>query len=699
MTVSDSALESAPTQVEMINPGVASSLVIKNTPSGIIAGIAFSIEVDGVDDFLNLATSFGGPVTVGVVNGSGGTLTGDVTATATGGVANFTSLYYDTSGSVSLSASSSSGTADLTSPPTGSIPVSPAPADHFVVTTSFAPQDVAGTVGTVTVTAEDQFNNPASSGTNQYEGTLDLDNTDALATGMPTSYSLTAGDAGSHTFTNVVLETAGAQTITATDSLDGSITGTEIVTVVPGAVKGFAVTTTFANPDAAGVVGTVTVTAEDAFGNTDGTGPNQYLGTVGLTSTDSQGSGLSASHAFTAINAGTYTFSAVALKTAGAQTLTATDSLDLTKSGAVAVNVVPSSARKLVVTTNFPISDVAGTAGTVTVTAEDAYNNPVSGGPYLYLSKVNLTETDSLATGLPPSYTFTAGDAGSHTFSGGVLKTAGMQTITATDSVNNAIAGAATINVVPAVVKEFVINTSFAEPDVAGTVGTVVVTAVDTYGNTVGSGPNQYEGTASLASTDGRATGLPASHVFTTSDAGSFTFMDVALKTAGAQVITATDFAKPGISGTKSVTVTAAPAARLVITTPPPDPIIAGQVFSVVVSAEDRFQNVDTTFHGEVTISLPGDPSLTTTVQAKNGVATFTGLIVNSAAEVGQAIAATSGGLEAGTSSPIAVIFPPPFSLHPRSSRNSRSRFNCTTRKARKQENPSPASSSGSAPR
>ena len=309
------------------------------------------------------------------------------------------------------------------------------------MTTTFANPDVAGTVGTVTVTAEDQFGNVAGSGTNQYEGTVDFSNTDVLATGVPTSYTFTAADAGSHTFTNVVLKTAGIQTITATDSVDNTITGATTVDVVPGAVNDFVVTTTFANPDVAGTVGTVVVTAQDAYGNTDGSGPDQYVGTVELTSTDSQAAGLPASHVFSAADAGSYTFASVVLKTAGAQTITATDSVNHTITGAVSVNVVPAAAQDLVVTTNFAISDVAGTAGTVTVTAEDAYNNRVSSGPNQYSGKVNLSDTDSLATGLPPSYTFTAGDAGSHTFASVVMKKAGMQSITATDSVNNTIAG------------------------------------------------------------------------------------------------------------------------------------------------------------------------------------------------------------------------------------------------------------------
>ena len=89
--------------------------------------------------------------------------------------------------------------------------------------------------------------------------------------------------------------------------------------------------------------------------------------------------------------------------------------------------------------------------------------------------------------------------------------------------------------------KDFVATTSFANPDVAGTVGTVTVTAKDSYGNTVGTGPNLYLGTVDLSSTDDQAAGVPASHTFTAADAGSYTFTGVELETAGTQTITATD--------------------------------------------------------------------------------------------------------------------------------------------------------------
>ncbi len=156
------------------------------------------------------------------------------------------------------------------------------------------------------------------------------------------------------------------------------------------------------------------------------------------------------------------------------------------------------------------------------------------------------------------SYTFTTGDAGAHTFLNVVLKTAGSETISATDSVRPLyLRHQPPVDVVPAAVKDFVVTTSFGSPDVAGTVGTVTVTAKDAYGNTVGSGANEYEGTVILKSTDGQAVGVPASHAFTLTDAGTYAFMGVILKTAGAQTITATESVSPGMVGTDVVTVVA----------------------------------------------------------------------------------------------------------------------------------------------
>ncbi len=575
-----------------VTPGPAAELIVKRPPTGIVAGIGFPLEVDAVDTYSNVATSYSGSVTIDVVSGQG-SLTGSVSAMAVNGVANFSNVTCDTSGSISIGASATSNGNTISSPPSGSAPivVNPGAVTHFLVTSTFANPDVAGSAGTVTVTAEDQNDNVVGSGPNQYLGIVELGSTDIQGTGLPATYTFTAGDAGSFTFTGVTLKTAGNEKIAARDSVNTTITGQAAVDVVPAQVDNFVVTTNFASQDVAGTSGTVTVTAEDLYQNVVGNGPNLYLGTVNLAGTDAQASGLAASETFTAGDAGSYTFTGVTLKTAGSQTITATDSQNSALAGQIVVAVVPAPVRDFVVTTDFASTDVAGTTGTVTVTAQDQYHNTVGSGPNQYLGTVDLANTDPQASGLPSSYTFTAGDAGSHTFASAILKTAGSQTITATDSHTTSITSQVAVDVVPGQVHNFVVTTNFPNLDVAGTAGTVTITAEDLYHNTVGSGPNLYLGTVDLDSTDAQAAGLPASETLTVGDDGSFTFMGVTLKTAGSQTITATDSQNSAITGQAAVAVVPSQVHDFVITTNLPNPDVAGTVGTVTITAEDIYHN------------------------------------------------------------------------------------------------------------
>jgi hypothetical protein len=102
------------------------------------------------------------------------------------------------------------------------------------------------------------------------------------------------------------------------------------------------------------------------------------------------------------------------------------------------------------------------------------------------------------------------------------------------------------------------------------------------------------------------------------------------------------------------ISVNAAPATQLVVTTPPPDPFAAGQAFNLVVSAEDPYGNLDLTYSGNVTISVPNDPGFTTTTQAKNGVATFVGLTLPATAD-SEAVRAATTGLSAAVTNPLNV--------------------------------------------
>src|SRR5262249_32606428 len=128
---------------------------------------------------------------------------------------------------------------------------------------------------------------------------------------LPANATLTSGT-GSF---SVTLKTAGSQTVTATDTTTSSITGSATSTENPRAAS-TCTATGAPSPLTAGSSTSVTVTARDAFGNT-ATG---YAGTVRFTSSDGQAT-LPANATLTS---GTGSFS-VTLKTAGSQTVTATD--------------------------------------------------------------------------------------------------------------------------------------------------------------------------------------------------------------------------------------------------------------------------------------------------------------------------------------------------------------------------------------
>ena len=190
--------------------------------------------------------------------------------------------------------------------------VVPGAVHDFLVATSLHSPDVAGTSGTVTITARDLYGNIDGAGPNLYRGTVDLSSTDIQLAGLPSTYAFSGGDLGVHVFSNVVLETAGLQSFTATDAGSSMITGTSPqVTVIPAAVHSVVVTTTFANPDVAGTPGTVTVTAIDSYGNTrrQRLPYHQCRGTVDLTSTDGLESGLPSSYSFVPGDTGSHTFS------------------------------------------------------------------------------------------------------------------------------------------------------------------------------------------------------------------------------------------------------------------------------------------------------------------------------------------------------------------------------------------------------
>jgi hypothetical protein len=236
-------------------------------PSTVALGAAMSpaptvniLETDTLLTSSNTDAVNGVPITL-TYSGTG-TLSGN-TATTAGGVATFSSLEVSTNpgtdvtlgASVPVTPSGVTPAKTLTATPSTSFNVI-GPAKVLLV--SAPASTTAGVPFSVTVTAEDAAGNTATG----YAGTVHFTSSDpGTALVLPANYTFVpATDQGVHTFTNgVALVTvgAGSQTVTATDTVTGSITGSATVTV---SKANSAVTMTAAGA-AIDVNGSVTFTA------------------------------------------------------------------------------------------------------------------------------------------------------------------------------------------------------------------------------------------------------------------------------------------------------------------------------------------------------------------------------------------------------------------------------------------------------
>ncbi|HWF42124.1 MAG TPA: cell wall-binding repeat-containing protein [Acidothermaceae bacterium] len=292
-----------------------------------------------------------------------------------------------------------------------------AAATHLTV--SAPASAVVGDAVTVTVTALDSSNAIATT----YAGTVHFTSTDTGAV-LPAN-STFSGGVGSFT---VRFSSTGSKHVTVTDTSTSSITGTS------GAVNVTQNTThlsaTAAATATAGSSFVVTVKALDGSGNV----VTGYSGTVKLTSSDSQ----AVLPANSMLSNGQHAFT-VTLKTAGNQSVTATDTANSGIAGTTSPVVVAAAT-----TTHFlvtaPASSAVGLSFLFTVTAKDAYQNTAT----KYGGTVHLTSTDASAS-LSTNAKLTNGVGN---FSA-TLRTIGSRVVKATDTVTASITGTSgTINVV-----------------------------------------------------------------------------------------------------------------------------------------------------------------------------------------------------------------------------------------------------------
>jgi hypothetical protein len=181
----------------------------------------------------------------------------------------------------------------------------------------------AGQPFAITVSARDHSNNVDVN----YGGTVHF----VASNGASASYTFTAADHGQHTFSGLVLRQAGDVTVTATDPAVPSLTGSTTFTITPAAADHIALQV--APALTAGVPFAITVTVQDAYGNT----VTGYMGTVHFQLTGPVTG--TADYTFTATDMGSHTFSNLVLSQPGSYILTATDENDPLLSGSASFTV------------------------------------------------------------------------------------------------------------------------------------------------------------------------------------------------------------------------------------------------------------------------------------------------------------------------------------------------------------------------
>ncbi len=132
-------------------------VVTTQPPSSVTAGSGFGFTVTAEDHSGNLLTSFNGTVTVALLNNPGGsTLGGTLSVTAQNGVATFSDLTLNKTGTAYTLLVSGTGLAGAT---TNDITVTPAAASQLVVSSQPPGSVLVGSGFGLVVTAEDPFDN------------------------------------------------------------------------------------------------------------------------------------------------------------------------------------------------------------------------------------------------------------------------------------------------------------------------------------------------------------------------------------------------------------------------------------------------------------------------------------------------------------------------------------------------------------
>ena len=627
--------------------------------AGVPLGTTVMVAIE--DGFGNIHTSDNSTaITVFIASGpAGATFASGTFATinVVAGVADFSSLIFNTAGTYTLQASV--GTA--TSLPSTSFIISPAAASKLVVTQQPSSTAVAG-VNFVTqpvVQEQDQFGNVITSDSSSTVTVARGTHGTASLQGSPLTVTLTNGVA---TFSNLSYNVAQALNLAFTSSTVGvtSTTSSDILVspaaasqIVFGQQPTSAIAGVAANP-------LVTVMIQDQFGNIE-TGDNTSTLTLSVLTGPSASFAGGSTTAVT-VSGGVATFPVLILNTVGNYTLQAHDATPLfTSAPSSSFAITPAGANRLVVTQQPSSTATAGVNfGTQPIVAEvDAYGNIVTSDSASVITVTRGNHGTAALQGSSFSVTLVSGIA---TFSGlsyNVAESLNLAfsidtaafTTTSTDIVVSAAAAA----------KLAIVQQPSSTATAGGAFATQpIVQEQDQFGNVV-LADSVHTVTAARGNLGTAA--LQGSTLTVTLVNGVATFSGLSYNIAETINLTFTSDIG-GVTPTTSTNIAVSPttASQLVMLRQPSSTATAGVAFATqpIVAEEDQFGNIITSDSSHTVTASRGlgtDTLLGSnlTITLVNGVASFSALLYDKAETINLDFTTDAGGVTSATSSSIVV--------------------------------------------
>ncbi len=589
-------------------------------PSTVTAGAGFNFVVEVETNAGSLDATFSGNITIGLdPSSTKGVLSGTSSVAVSGGYANFSGVVLQTAGSGFILSASAIG---LDSAPSSPITVDPAAADHLLVSEEPVSSVEAGADFSVGITAYDHYGNVDTN----FSGLISL----ALSTnpGAAVLNGTTTLDASSGVanFSGLSIDVAAngyvVQASTTVQNVSNAAANSLSITAVL-AYKWIFTTEPPSSIDAGSTFGLV-VSAEDQYGNPI----NSYSGTVVLSLASNPGSDKLQGTISEPTTNGVAAFSGLSLEISDKGYKISAGDSQLASAISTTIDVSALAANHLAIQTQPPASIDAGGTFSIVVQAEDKYNNTAP--TYTGLVSLAIFNNPGLAT--LGGTTSVNAELGVASFTGLWLDKAGKgYTLKATSPT---IGNATTLgfDVTAASADKLVFSLEPTSSIIAGSTLVVAVDAVDAYGNVDPS----FTGSVQIALASNPAGDTLGGTTSLAASSGVASFLDLSLTKAAEGITleaTATDV---GSVVSSQFQVIAASATKLVVITQPPNLLLAGQAFSVVVAAEDSYGNIDPSYSQNVSIALSTNPtgaSLSggSAVMTNGGKATFANLSIDRA--------------------------------------------------------------------